>query len=141
MNHRLDQNCHIPLGTRDAVHVPFVVGRASWGKSSLQERMDGMKPGAFVRFVDEKFVEFVLCAKEEAHGIINPFLDEVSYYDSVVVMLIPGITTPVVHHFEINPKQKELEQQILQSELELAKESDPPCAGCYVIRNNEVIRN
>jgi len=139
MSHQLDQTCRIPVGTRDAVHVPFVVGRAK--DSSIQERIEGLKPGSFVKFVDDKFVEFALCTKEEAHGILNPFLDEITWYDAVVVFIMPGITTPVVHHFEIEPKLKELHQKMLELELEQRKESDPACAGCYEIKNNKVIRN
>lgn len=137
----LDQNCNIPLGTRDAIHVPFVVG--SPARLSLEEeRQLGFerKPGSFVKFTDDKFIEFIPCDKESAHGILNPFLDEISRYDKVIVFLLPGITTPVRHNFDINLQQKQVEKQILEIELKHQKEADPDCADCWMIRNNAIIR-
>lgn len=127
-------------GTRDAVHVPVVAARAKYIPLSTGIRPEYV-PGAYVKFVDDKFMEFIICDKKEAHGILNPFLDEISVFDTVLVFIMPGITTPVRHDFKIDPKFKEIEQGMLQSELEYAKKSDPECAGCYEIRNNTVIRN
>jgi len=132
---RLDQTCDITVGTRDAIHVPFVVG-----KLAPQEHTD-LTPGDFVKFIDDKFTYFKLALKEDAHGILNPFLDKISTYDAVVVLLFPGITSPVRHYFDIDPTIKEMHQALLEEELEIAKKADPDCAGCYRIRNNTVIRD
>ena len=140
MQERLDQTCHLPIGTRDAIHVPFVVARLA-ESVSMEDRLAGLKPGSFVRFTDAEYTKFVICDKQLAHGILNPFVDEISYYEPVVVLLMPGITTPVRHRFDINPSLKESERQWLSARLEEAKEEDPDCAGCYEIRNNKIIRN
>jgi hypothetical protein len=99
-----------------------------------------LKPGNWVRFTNNKYTEFEPCNKDEAHGILNPFLDEISTYDTVIVFLIPGITEPVRHTFDINPEKKKWEKEILDMEVEEARKNDPDCAGCWQIRNNEVIR-
>jgi hypothetical protein len=131
---RLDQDTCLPRGTRDALHVPFVVAGADY---KYRGRINS---GDFVKFVDEKFTLFTPCEREEAHGVINPFLKEVSCYQTVVVLLLPGITTSVRHTFEITPEKKEWEKDILQTELEAAKREDPECADCWVILNNRVTR-
>lgn len=134
---RLDQTCSIPLGTRDAIHVPFTVGSLH---NKFKAGIYKLIPGSFVRFVDDKFIEFELCEREKAHGILNPFLEEISIFDNVVVLLKPGITSVVRHTFDIDPKKEEIEKQILEMELKEAKEEDPSCADCYVIKNNRVTR-
>lgn len=121
------------VGQRDAVHVPIVIARNSDYKVKLG-------PGDWVKFKDEKYTEIVPASKEDALGMIDPFLEEVSVYDPVVVLLIPGITTPVRHEFDIVPSMREYEDEILKIDLEERKEADPECAGCWAIRNREVIR-
>ncbi len=138
----LDESCTMAQGTRDAIHVPIIAARAA--EVSLKEKSDNnftLKPGSFVKFTNDKFNEFLVCDKAEAHGIINPFIDEVSYWDNVVIFLMPGITTAVRHQFEVDIKLKEQRQKLLEWELEASKQEDPECAGCYEIRNNRVIRN
>jgi hypothetical protein len=134
---RLDQDCCLPLGTRDAVHLPIVVATYKYGGPSNRHEL---KPGEYVKFVDKDYIYFVPCEKEEAQGILNPFLDEITYFDPVVVFILPGITTAVRHAFEINPEMKTWEKQYLEKNLERAKQEDPACAGCYIIRNNDIIR-
>lgn len=144
MNERLDQTCHLIVGTRDAAHIPFVVAQYNITTTTLEERLKmghKLPPGHFVRFIDDNYMHFVLCDRDEAHGIINPFIEEVRFYDAVVIFILPGITSSVRHYFDINPKLKALEQQMLESELEQRKQEDPACAGCYEIRNNDIIRN
>jgi len=133
---RLDQDCELPVGTRDACHVPFVVARKAYGNPKDWE----LKPGEFVKFTNDKYTEFVTCTKEEAQGILNPFLDEISTFENVIVFMMPGITGPVQHEFEINPQVRLDEKEMLEVELEERKEQNPECADCYMIRNNRVIR-
>jgi hypothetical protein len=136
---RLDMTCKLELGTRDACHVPFIVGQLH--RNPVNYHFQELKPGEFVKFVDEKFQKFVTCGKDEAHGILNPFIDEISMYESVVVFILPGITTSVRHTFNIDPKLKEYQKELLEEHLKASKEDDPNCAGCYEIRNNTIIRN
>jgi hypothetical protein len=138
MSNQLDQECDLPLGTRDAIHVPYVVGTIS-KDLSLKERML-ILPGCWVRFIDDKFIKFVPCEKAEAHGMVNPFLDKISRYSDVVVLLIPGITSQVTHQFDIDPSLRDQRQAMLEAELAEVKEQDPGCADCWVIRNNCVVR-
>ncbi len=131
---RLDETCRLMTGTRDAVHVPIVaavVDRSHKGE---------LTPGDFVKFTDAEFTKFLPCKKNEAHGILNPFIDEISRYEPVVVMLVPGITSPVRHNFDIDPKQQQIKTEMLKAELEEAKQSDPECAECWIISNNRIIR-
>lgn len=140
---RLDRKCRLEIGTRDAVHVPIVVGKLKYGTGNDFDIgfLSSLVPGAFVKFIDSEYEQFVMCDKAAAHGIVNPFLEEVAYYAPVVVFLFPGITTPVRHHFDIDPKLRVLEQSMLEAELAEAKADDPECAGCWSIRNNEVQRD
>lgn len=133
---RLDQSTKLPLGTRDAVHVPIIAAKLD-PKEKYYGQIDA---GSFVKFTDPEFTLFTICQKENAHGIINPFLDEVNFYDTVVILLLPGITTPVRHAFNIDVSQKERERSILEIELEEARKSDPDCASCWIIHNNEIVR-
>lgn len=135
MSDRLDQTCRLPAGTRDAVHVPIVAGR--WARNDFTSEL---KPGEFVKFVDDKFVDFVPCQKDEAHGVANPFLDVISHIDPVIILLFPGITTPVRHDFNIDLNKNLIEKEMLKFEVEQARKEDPGCAGCWIIHNNEVIR-
>lgn len=149
---RMDQRTRLPLGTRDAGHIPFVVGRykESFHQVPEEERKayweqyyaerEKFKPGCFVKFIDDKFIYFEVCEKAKAHGYVNPALDEISTYDNVLVFMLPGITEPVRHHFEIRPEKRDLERRLLEAELEQHKEEDPGCAECWTILNNEVVR-
>ena len=89
----LDESVNeIPLGTKDAVHVPYIVVRG----------YDEVNAGDWVRFTDSNQERVESCDKSEAIGIINPFMDSISYDEHFVVLLMPGITTPVHHQFEID---------------------------------------
>lgn len=89
----------IPLGTKDAVHVPYIVVKAAY---------ESVNPGNWVRFSNSSQEKVVSCDKDDALviGIVNPFVDSVSYGDSFVVLLIPSITTPVRHQFEIDATKR-----------------------------------
>lgn len=135
MAERLDHGCKLITGQRDAVHVPIVAGEYNgdpWERDIV--------PGEWVRFVDDKFEKFEPCLKAEAHGIVNPFLEKVPAYETVLILLKPGITTPVRHEFHIVPHQPEFEKRMLEIELEDAKKGDPGCAECYYVENGEVRR-
>lgn len=149
---RMDKNTRLPLGTRDACHIPFVVGRLKDPPIPKDEeaRKDYYKqweenrkkyvPGAWVKFTDDKFTYFELCEKVEAHGFINPLLETVSTYDNVIIWLMPDITEPVRHTFEICPNKRQTEKSLLEEELAEAQANDPECASCWDIVNGEVIR-
>src|SRR5690348_13829805 len=127
--HRLDQTCRLPVGTRDACHVPYVVAQAEHVPVE-QRLMSKLEPRSYVKFVDKDYTRFVLCDKEEAHGVLNPMIDEICYYDPVVVLMLPGITTPVQHGFEIRPEMRDMERKLLDNELEECKKEDGECASC-----------
>jgi hypothetical protein len=139
----LSKTCNLPLGVRDAMHVPFVIAKVFEPK---REKGDpwvdlSVEPNTWVKFTDNSFTHFVKCTKEEAHGLINPFLtDAVRSYENVVVLLVPGITTPVRHGFDIDPQLLAARNQELETRLQIEKEEDPNCADCWAIRNNEIIR-
>jgi hypothetical protein len=133
----LGTDSDLPVGTRDAVHVPFVVAIVDH-KLNVGIRLS-IQPGQWVRFTDEKFTKVEPCEKEDAHGIIDPFIDEMSLYN-VRVLLRPGITSPVRHEFEIDPSRLQLERAMLAAEVEERKRNDPGCAECWRIQNRRVIR-
>ncbi len=143
MNERLDQTCHIEAGTRDAVHVPFIVVDFVTTDffDSLNDFLPRFKPGDWIRFLDAECDKFEKCEKKDAHGLINPFIDTISCCDSVVVFLRPGITGPVRHNFNIDFERSKFEQEVLQEELALAKAEDLECAECWHIENNRVTRS
>ena len=139
MDKRIDQTTNLPLGTRDSSHMPWVVARIKYDyKNGLPE----IKPGAYVKFINPECTSFELTEnRAEAHGFINPCLEEIGIYDNVIVFLLPGITSPVRHYFEISLDKQKIEREILEEELKEIREADPNCGDCWVIRNNEIIRN
>lgn len=144
---QLNKTCDLDVGTRDAVHVPIVVGQLFHPKPVRDENgkmiftpLTEVKPGDWVKFVDDKFTEFVPCDKSEAHGMVNPFIDYVPFYGAIVVILKPGITSPVRHNFDIDPNIAEQRKHYLETMLKLKKANDPGCAECWIIQNDEVIR-
>lgn len=138
MTDRLDQRCKLALGTRDAFHVPAIVGQLDYDYESFD--YEPLLPGSYVKFIDDKFTKFNLCDRKDAHGYLNPNLEDISWSDNVLVFLFPGITTPVRHQFEIDLSKKDREIEVLEEELKLKQERDPECAECWFIYNNEVIR-
>lgn len=122
------------VGTRDALHVPIIVATFD----DYKQRCEAL-PGRWVKFVDADFTKIQLSDKEDGHGIIDPFLDEVGI--DVVVLLKPGITSPVRHQFEINTNFLSINRMMLEAELAEAKADDPDCAECWEIQNGKVIRN
>lgn len=132
MPYRLDQTCKDAAGVRDAIHVPFVV---------VQQRgCNVLQPGDWVKFVNDDLTTVEPCSKKEAHGIVNPFIDKILAFNNIVILLVPGITTPVRHHFDIDTNMASFENSVLERELEQAKKEDPNCAECYVIVNKNVER-
>lgn len=130
---RLDYDCDLPLGTRDAVHVPVIAVQCKDWKADL-------KPGDPVKFIDDKLTEVAPCSRAEAQAFVNPFIDSVSHFENFLVLMIPGVTSPVNHHFEVNFEKAKIERACLEAELESRKNSDPGCADCYDIRNGRVMR-
>lgn len=129
-------------GTRDAVHVPIVIARFKESKDVKEQlkSMDELKPGQWVKFVDDKYIDFVLSDQENGHGIVDPFLDDVGVWDDIRILLRPGITTPVRHQYEINPAMLKARKKLLDMELEEKKQEDPECADCWQIKNGDIVR-
>ncbi len=134
MSDRLDHPCKLSPGERDAVHVPIVAGEFAG------EWTEDLRPGDWVKFTDDNFRAFVKCDKADAHGVVNPFLEIAQRYHPMVILLKPGITTPVRHNFQIVPAQPEYERMMLELELERVKEEDPACADCWYIENGVLER-
>lgn len=126
-------------GETDALHVPFVVVEY---RPTIEEYRNNtlLKPGEWVKLKEGNTKEVVRCSKEEAIGMIDPFLDEIDGYDKFVVLLVPGVTTETRHTFEIRPELKKLKREFLEAELEEHKKDDPECASCWQIKNNRIIR-
>jgi hypothetical protein len=131
MSERLDQASSLSVGTRDAVHVPIIVINA---KGNL------LAPGMWIRFTNESCNDYEVCNRENAHGIINPFISKIRSYDSVVVFLVPGITTPVQHNFDIVWDKAKMEHVMLELELAEIIKNEPNCAECYYIENGSIQR-
>ncbi len=158
----LGEDSDLPEGTRDALHVPYVVCRMKeerfpeiiLGETETQEQKnerwrayykkkekDQCNPGDWVKFSNSTFSEVEKCTKEEAHGIVDPFLQVTSFFDRFIVLLVPGMTSEPLHSFEINPDFLKLKKEMLEYDLKQSKEEDSDCAECYEIRNNRIIRN
>lgn len=138
MKNELGYDPRMPAGTRDAVHVPIVIGRLKRPLDVAKE--NSLQPGSWVKFVDNKYIEFELSDKENGHGIVDPFVDEIAFFGEIFILLRPGITTPVRHEYEIDPEMLKFQKELLQEELKNERESDPACADCWQIRNGSVIR-
>lgn len=136
---RLDHINHLSAGTKDAVHVPFIVASLDRDIVLNSHSHPELKGGDWVKFTDDTCKYVVPSNKEEGHGIINPFVDEVCWW-GIVVLLRPGITTPVQHHFVINPALLVWEKEMLESELRETKENDPGCSDCWVIQDGKITR-
>ncbi len=145
---RVDQTCNLPDGYRDSIHVPFVV--AEMHHEAYKDATKQVVPGQHVKFInvtdDFELTEgrhyiVIPCAKEEAHGLANPFIDDISMYDRFMVMLFPGIAGETSHTFDIRLKGRIVERTILESQLAQQKTDDPACAGCWHIRNNRLERS
>lgn len=122
------------IGTKDAVHVHIVIAE----KDSYKEEI---KPGDWVKFTDDKYNKIIKCEKVDAHGIVDPFLDEYIYsFDKFAVLLVPGIASAVRHDFEINPNFRVWEKEALEDELKEIRDNDSDCGDCWQIRNNKIIR-
>lgn len=128
----------LPVGTRDALHIPFVV--VSYNNSNY------LSPGDLVRFTDETCTKLEKTnfnqplERYQAHGMVNPFVDKLTCDENVVVFLLPGLTSPVRHTFEINVKERNQIAIELEKELEQEKENDPNCAQCWYVLNDMVTR-
>ncbi len=81
-------------GKKDAVHVP-VIGAVFVGTSA--------RAGNFVRFTDDSYTKIEkTVTRRNAHGIIDPFLDNsIHYGDKVWVMLVPNATKNLTHVYEL----------------------------------------
>jgi hypothetical protein len=145
MQIRLDQNCKLKRGIKDAIHVPFIVARLdnNYGNDidSIMAMSDKLKPGCYIKFTNYECTSFVPCEKDEAHGIINPFLDTVCFYDDVVILLVPSVVTKFSHDFDIDLTKQQLEKQKLTQELIQTIANDSECGNCWRIKNNEIVRD
>lgn len=87
-------------GRRDAFHVPCI----------LAEACDRLKAGEYVVFQDEELTRIEAAdedgrgGEDMAHGVVDPFHpggDWISRGARVWVLLIPGTTSGLRHHFEV----------------------------------------
>ena len=85
----LGQTDKLPLGTRDAVHVPYIVACA----------ICPVEPGDWVKFTTRSGTGVTKCSKEEADGIIDPFINGPITSDFFMVLIKPGKSGPVKHNF------------------------------------------
>lgn len=128
----------LPAGTRDALHVPFVVVSYDCNNPII--------PGDLVRFTDETCTKLERVKRAnplhmyQAHGMVNPFTDIVPYEQNIVVFLLPGRTSPVRHTFDIKVKERNRIAIELENGLELEKEQDPNCAECWQVVNDTITR-
>ena len=139
-----DQEIGVPLGTKDACHVPgvYVTSRHNLMGSD------------FVRFTSP--TEVVQAAPNNYDGIVDPFrTNHIPPGNPVWVMLKPGVVQNLVHDFNVNlpvfneaieantnvvnetQLRRELEREIrrevedrVRSELE-DEYNDDGCRGCY----------
>lgn len=115
------------LGTRDAFHVPVIVARSD----------RPVEPGVWVRFLNKEATEVEPCAKNESHGMVDPFReDPYISHGPFLVLLNPGLVQSVRHTFDVGFIQPtELDNQLVQQRKE-----DPMCAECWVIEDGELVR-
>lgn len=87
-------------GRRDAFHVPCI----------LAEACDILKAGEYVVFLDEELTRVEAADEryrgdaETAHGAVDPFHpggDWICRGERVWVLLIPGTTSGLRHHFDV----------------------------------------
>jgi len=104
------------VGRRDAVHVQVILVVSS----------SALPPSAKVRFTDDTLTSVRPCEwNESPHAIIDPFSTGANFGEKVNVLIMPGLTTDPVHHFEVrisdfsdNPSGKEMERiDELESEV------------------------
>jgi len=81
------------LGRRDAVHVQTILAKTLYSVAASTR----------VRFTDNTFKEVRPCNWDETpHGIVDPFLfSGVTSQNIVNILIIPGLTTDPVHHFDL----------------------------------------
>lgn len=113
----------LPVGSKDALHVPIVVAEA---KQTL-------RVGERVVFKDNDLKEVWPVVGEDYHGIVNPFMGNDAYAGEKVYILVkPGLVEQVFHVFDLDVKAS-LKMKRAYEELERLQEEDPGCAGCYDI--------
>lgn len=134
------------LGRRDAFHAPAILAQAApncW-----------IEPGQRVWFVDENMTLVDDMGEGPAHGVIDPFLSREQVREAnpfsdteykqrpFWVLLLPGTTSNLTHHFDISlPKLGDEDKDRLEAELAQHQKEDPGCAECYHIRDGEIIRD
>ncbi|MHA1943809.1 MAG: hypothetical protein ACW96M_05375 [Candidatus Thorarchaeota archaeon] len=124
-------------GLRDAFHAPAILCQINI--DNCRTCPDDVK---FVRFTDEECTEVAPCEREQAHGVVDPFVELEWYMDNklVWVLLKPGIVTNLYHAFEMELEPMSDEEKSLRAELKQRREEDPNCAECWQIEGGRVIR-
>lgn len=95
----VDQLGHSPkdieAGFKDAFHAPVVL-------ACLQPEAGNAHPGMLIRFTKDDLSEFVHVNElEDAHGVLDPFMDKDKAFGPMWVLIKPGLTTVVHHEFKI----------------------------------------
>ncbi len=101
-------------GRRDAFHVPGVL-------VATDQILLG---GESVRFTDSECTKVTTCSGNARHAIVDPFLGQVGGGVLFWVLLVPELTTNLVHHFDINTAPVEDVEDDDEDE-------DDNCKGCY----------
>lgn len=128
---KINEECILPVGFRDACHVPFVVVEV--------DNYYDFRPGDWVRFKDTSMKTIEHCEHHKAHGVVNPFLE--TFYRKFLVMLMPDVNTPVRHVFDLDLVKLAEKEHRLTSELAEAVEQEAEsCKDCWSIINNSVQR-
>ena len=128
---KLGEEHNLPLGHRDAIHVPIVLAECHFKEYETVA-------GCWVRFIDDACTVIEPCEREFAHGVVDPFMAENGQYrPPIVVLLKPGLSGPVRHNFEVTLP----ERTALEKELAEVRADDPRCAECWQIRNGRLERD
>jgi len=127
-------------GLRDAFHAPAIL--CSIDLYTNSRGYANPEDISFVRFTNDDFSEVEPCEREQAHGVVDPFvkLDWTAENKLVWVLLNPGIVTNLVHSFEMSIPEMSDEEKSLREELKQCREEDPNCAECWQIEDGKVVR-
>lgn len=111
-------NATDPIGQRDAIHVPVILVKAT-GK---------LKPGDRVRFLDITFTTVERAKSTETyHAVVDPFLDNTNSGDHFAVILAPGMTRDLTHHYRVELPDAHVLEDV---SVEFEEEEDDGCRGC-----------
>lgn len=111
------------IGFRDAFHVPAV---------AVVSR-ENLKPGTFVRFVDNEMTEVRSVEGAEIfHGIVDPFVDCLIEPGVVFYVLVhPDMSKNLRHDFTIDMESAKTQRVWTEQDEEDDEWLNDSCRGCY----------